>query len=271
MATLDINIRQANADFQAIKSAIINSGVVVDDGTKTSEYASKINGVYEAGRNSGIGEMWDSFQDYGNRDAYNAAFAYWDCEYIRPKYKVSPKEASSTIQTFFNNKGLKRVEKEYFDFSNCDRATYPSGSWYYMFCSCPYLEVIEDIGITNVYNFGNTFAWCGALHTIECIYPDVDTQFDGAFIGCYELVYLRVDGTIGQNGFDISWSTKLSKESITSIVNALSTTASGKSITLSKAAVNQAFETYAGVRDGSVSSEWLALADTRSNWTIALA
>lgn len=241
---------------------------------KLQTIAENVPRVYEAGAEAGKkaenNSWWDSVQDHGNRSAYNAAFAYWNCEYIQPKHKVSPTEASSTVQTFFSNKSLKKVEKKYFDFSNCDRATYPSGSWYYMFCSCPALEVVEDIGIRNVYSFGYTFAWCGALHTIECIYPDADTMFDGAFVGCYELVHLRVYGTIGQDGFNVSWSTKLDKESHLSIFGAFSTTAT-ISATLSKAAVDKAFETSAGANDGSTSAEWLALKATRQNVNILLA
>ena len=51
----------------------------------------------------------------------------------------------------------------------------------------------------------------------------------------------------------------------------LTDTASGKTITFSKTAVNKAFETSAGANDGSTSAEWLALVGTKPNWTISLA
>lgn len=63
---------------------------------------------------------------------------------------------------------------------------------------------------------------------------------------------------------------KLSKPSITSIINCLSTTTSGLTVTLSKTAVNNAFETSEGVADGSTSQEWLNLVATKTNWTISL-
>jgi hypothetical protein len=49
---------------------------------------------------------------------------------------------------------------------------------------------------------------------------------------------------------DLHWSTLLDKESILSFVNALSTTKSGLTTTLSLTAVNKAFETSEGVNDG---------------------
>lgn len=68
------------------------------------------------------------------------------------------------------------------------------------------------------------------------------------------------EGVIGQNGLNLQWSTKLSKASITSIINCLSTTTSGLTVTLSKVAKENAFTT----------EEWNALIATRSNWTISL-
>lgn len=44
---LQENINQVNSDFQKIKSAIIESGVSVEDGTPTSELGDKIKDIYE--------------------------------------------------------------------------------------------------------------------------------------------------------------------------------------------------------------------------------
>ena len=124
--------------------------------------------------------------------------------------------------------------------------------------------------MNNAYAYTYTFANDVKLHTIECIYPDADTIFNHAFDYCSGLIYLRVQGVIGQSGFDVKRSTKLSKESHISIVNAFSTTAT-ISATFSKVAVDKAFETSEGANDGSTSPEWLALVATRPNVTIALA
>ena len=84
------------------------------------------------------------------------------------------------------------------------------------------------------------------------------------------LVSITIEGAIGQTT-SFEWSTRLNRASITSVINALSTTTTGLTVTLSKTAVNKAFETSEGAADGSTSAEWLALVATRSNWTIALA
>jgi hypothetical protein len=65
---------------------------------------------------------------------------------------------------------------------------------------------------------------------------------------------------IGQKNFNVHWSPKLSKASIESIINALSSTTSGLTVTISKTAKEAAF----------TSAEWSALIATKSNWTISL-
>ena len=50
---LDVNIEQVDADFTSIKEKIIEKGVDVAKGTKTSEYASKVDEVYAKGQAAG--------------------------------------------------------------------------------------------------------------------------------------------------------------------------------------------------------------------------
>ena len=56
MASLQTNINQVNSDFQKIKAALIDSGVEVADGTRTSEYGKKVRDLYEAGQKSMVDE-----------------------------------------------------------------------------------------------------------------------------------------------------------------------------------------------------------------------
>ena len=81
-----------------------------------------------------------------------------------------------------------------------------------------------------------------------------------------------LEGTvIGTNGFNVQWATALPKSSITSIINALSDSTSGLSITLPFFAVNTAFDDGSLPLNGSDSEEWKALIATKPNWTINLA
>lgn len=267
MATLEMNVRQVNSDFQAIKDKIVEHGVEVADGTKTAEYASKVDDVFEAGKKAEYDAFWDAFQDNGNRTRYEYAFASgWSAESFNPKYDIKPTSA----QYMFNQCKAKVDFREVlaknnitFDFSNTGNDVS------YAFSNCSF-TAIPVINLTNLtkgdWSTIAIFGYNSTLHTIEkiIIKEDGSTPIYGWFYSALSLVEVRFEGVIGQNGLNLQWSTKLSKASITSIINALSTTTSGLTVTLSKTAVNNAFE------GGSTGSEWTTLIGTKTNWTISL-
>ena len=109
-------------------------------------------------------------------------------------------------------------------------------------------------------NLQNSFAGCPNLKYIRKLVVAAHTTFSNAFNNAEALEMLMLEGTIGQNGFDVHWSAFLNKASIESIINALSTTTSGLTVTLSQTAVNNAF----------TAEEWDALEATKTNWTISL-
>ena len=94
------------------------------------------------------------------------------------------------------------------------------------------------------------------------------TTFKIAFTDCGALISIdEIEGAIGNN-LSLAWSTLLNKDSITNLINALSTNTTGLTITFSKTAVNNAF----GIDiddDSTWTFEWMALRDTKSNWTFA--
>jgi hypothetical protein len=223
--------------------------------------------VFESGRAMGARdageitatEFWDGVTNGGERTGYSRAFSYWGCAYLRPTRKIIPTTADSGMNTFAQNSKLKKVEAAYFDFSQKPRGTGNQSGYYYTFYKCVALEEIEDIGMQADYCYYNSFRDCVALHTIAKIRCDENTIFTEAFTSSNKLENVTFEGVIGQN-LSIA-SPKLSKDSITNIVSCLSDTASGKTLSLSKTAVNNAF----------TDAEWTALADTKKNWTISLA
>lgn len=260
---LQNNVNQVNSDFNAIKDKIVECGVEVADGTPTYELRHKVTAVYNKGKQDEYDAFWDALQNNGNRVEYKFAFSQWAAEYIRPKYKVTT--VSGDIQAIFSGASkLKKVEKEYFSFSPTSTA-----SNNYMFLSCTSLLTIEDIGLfANTNNYG-TFQGCISLHTIEVFRVSEGSVLEGTFHNCFALENITIEGTIGK-AVDFKSCSKLSKASITNIMEHLSTTASGKTATFSKTAVNKAFETASGANDGSTSAEWVALKNTRTNWNFTL-
>jgi hypothetical protein len=246
--------------FNAIQDSIKAKGVEVAEGTKPRELANKVAEVYD----KATGDFWDIIQQNGNRTDYQSAFKNWSAEYIRPKYKVIPTVVNGATTTFEYCKQVKKIEAKHFDFSQKPTGNNNNAGYYCTFNGCSKIEEIEDIGLIPQYVYYQTFGYNNKLHTIAKIGSDVNTKYQNTFKECGELQNLTIDGIIGQNGFDIHWSTKLSAESLASIINALSTTTTGLTITLPTTAQAN-YEAVYG------SGSWNVLTATRSNWTIAYA
>ena len=221
--------------------------------------------AYEAGKQAENIKFWNGQTVNGNRTNFDYAFygEGWNDDTFKLPYTIQPTRAGYMF------KGCRITKSEHLkklNFSGCANfvQTFMESS-------------IEELGIIDTSNAGagfgglnQTFMYCQNLKKIEkVILPKTPMRIDG-FGYCSSLTEIRFEGT-AYSGFDLQWSTQLSKASIISIINALSTTTSGLSVTLSKNAVNKAFETSNGANDGSTSAEWLALVATKSNWTVALA
>lgn len=228
--------------------------------------------VYEAGKKSAYDAFWDSYQDYGKRASYAYAFAGrgWMQETFKPKYQFGQiVNAIYMFASFGGTNGdldLSQYMSELglsFDLSKVNSSTH-------MFSEA-YISHVPELNFT-----GHEILWVfmsnSNIKTIDKVIlrSDGSTKFQAPFQDAKELENVVFEGVIGQNGFDVHWSAKLNKASHISIVNALSATTTGLTVTFSLTAVNKAFETSEGANDGSTSDEWKALIATKSNWTISL-
>ena len=206
--------------------------------------------------------FWDAYQENGSRLNYNYAFAGtgWTEKTFYPKFNFKP---TGTYSMFYNNKfagDLAQRLKECnvtLDFSRVN-----DGTRTFMYASKT--TRIGSVNVSLAPSINEFFSWCTSLVTIdELTITETTTSGTNMFLNCYELQNLVFNGTVGFN-IGLPQSTKLTKASIKSIFNCLSNNVSGKTLTLSKTAVNNAFE------GGSTGTEWLALVSTKPNWSIAL-
>lgn len=180
----------------------------------------------EQGKQAEYDRFWDAFQQNGRDDVDMRYMFYgWTDEAYNPKYPI--RSSYSTISAIFRAAAITStiVDVDFSLTQVCSQAFYNATA----LVAIPKLIVCE----------ANTFA--------------------NAFDNCSALVDIAVEGKFGQN-INVQWSAALSKASITGIINALSGSASGKSVTLSKEAVDNAF----------TAEEWATLAATKTNWTINL-
>ena len=238
------------------------------DNIKSGELADKVNEVYEKGRQAEYDMFWDVAQANGTRKEYMYAFSgrAWRDSIFKPKYNLN---GSLYAYGMFYHCGVADLEEcikksgIIFDTSNFTSI----GS---LFANA-IVKVVPTITITNQVSLGSLFLNCYLLETIRklIIKTDGTNTFSDTFYKCEQLRNIEFEGVIGQNIW-FSQSTKLSKASILNIFSCLSDTATDKTLTLSKTAVNNAFETASGTADGSTSEEWLNLVASKPNWTISL-
>ena len=184
--------------------------------------------VYEKGKQTEYDRFWDNYQSNGSRVSYNSGFRGkgWNSEIYKPKYPILSTD-----------------------------------------CECLFSSItkIPDtlVPIDTTANLNYAFNWATGFVTIRELTVTANVTYTNCFDGLDKLVNITFKGEIGRN-ISFSYSDKLSKASIQSIVSHLSDTETGRTLTLKTTAINNAFT------GGSTGTEWLNLVATKSNWTISL-
>lgn len=238
--------------------------------------AENVPKVYEQGKVDQDKYFWDKYfieEKTTKNYSYYFAGRGWNPGNFHPKHDMRPGTATRMFAAFNYNGwenptgGFDLVARldelgVVLDFSNCTTMERAFDG-----ANIAHLGVIDlSKSTNNTGALGSKF-----LKKIDKVIVSANTTFSSTFSGASELKELTVEGTIAKSGFSVSASTKLDEASITSIINALSSTTSGLAVTLSKTAVDKAFETSDGANDGSTSTEWAALEAKKTDWTISLA
>ena len=131
---------------------------------------------------------------------------------------------------------------------------------------------LKSVYMPNIQRLGlNFFNDCPLLEEITLGTTSNPMQHASinSFYRCPSLVNFNYIGVLPVT-ITFEHSVKLNATSIKTIINSLSGSATGQTLTLSLAAVNKAFETSEGANDGSTTSTWNYLANVKQNWTITL-
>jgi hypothetical protein len=227
--------------------------------------------VYEAGEKSQHDVFWDDFQDDGARTAYNYTFKHFSDKSFYPKYDINIVGNGNAVFASTQITDLTTRLHECGVTLDTSKATTVNEFFAYSpnLTRVPIFSCVSAGANSAIYLFCNDYALIEVEKLI--LKADGSQSLNASFARCYELVTLNIEGVIGKGDLNLQWSTKLSKASIISVINALSTTTSGLTVTLNDVAVKRAFETSSGANNGNTSTEWQSLITTRSNWNISLA
>jgi hypothetical protein len=200
------------------------------------------NEGFEAGKQAEYDAFWDTFQldrntPTGRRLHYAYAFAYggWTDVNYNPKYPITPCNTSGIGSMFTWNVKVSDTK----------------------------------VPITAYGSCSNAFANSGIVRIPKLIFNGA-TNVSNMFLNCAKLEELYCEGEFAINGLDLSACTKLNRESIESVIDVLSDTTSGLSVTLSKTAVENVFPPYIDGEEIYDNLDWISLTNTKQNWTINL-
>lgn len=176
------------------------------EGIEEGYVEGKADGITEGieqGKQAEYNAFWENFQNSGKRFSYHFAFCGlfdssfkygWNDEFYNPIYPL----------TLGN--------------SDIGQMVYGQQIFYY---NCGITDTKVDI-IVNISELKSTFVNAYSLKTIRKIkLMRDDVTFTNAFTNCSALENLTIEGVISKNGLNLQWSTKLSHDSLVSIINCL--------------------------------------------------
>lgn len=154
--------------------------------------------VYDAGKQAQYGRFWDAYQENGERSNYNSAFrgAGWSDESYNPKYPIN---------IVFNN-GSASEATHCFSTSQITDTKVPIK--------------LSSAAATPLYTY--FFYYAANLVSVPLLEFDADfVHANSNFQGARNLENITFGGCITQSGLNLSYCTKLTEESLLSLINCL--------------------------------------------------
>ena len=212
--------------------------------------------VYDAGKKAEYDAFWNAFQANGERTNYRQGFSGegWTDTTFTPKYNIIVEGNAQNM--FWGSVIVDMVTA----LKNNNVTIDTSGATdlsYAFSCNSLYLPEVSAVSATNI---GNLFGYNRNLISIKklILKNDGSQTFSNVFYNCTALVKIDIDGVIG-NDIDFK-SCPLDNASFESVVSALSSTVTGKTVSFNKKAKEAAF----------TADEWATLTATKPNWTFNL-
>lgn len=208
-----------NKNYQDIADKI-RSLAGVETTYEPSEMPTGIESVYQKGQEAANEAFWGLYLNYGNPKYITYAFAGtgWNNNTFYPKYNIvaSASSANGMFRTCDITDLAGRLEEcgVTLDISKASGLQYLTS-----YSKITHFPVLDSSGTTIL---REVVASSDRLVTIDkfILRNSGDQTFDRVFVSCNALQNLVIEGTIGQNGFNVQWC-PLTFDSLVSIVNAL--------------------------------------------------
>ena len=193
------------------------------------DISAKVDEAFQLGVKNEYDRFWDEFQENGTRTNYIGAFKFgWNEETLKPKYDLVPTltGAAQMFQTspIIDLKGHLESIGRKLDTSQCTSILQMFQSSY-----IKYIPIIDASNCNN--NTGYTFSTDSPI-SIEKLIVSEKTIYSNNMFDDKNLESVIFEGTIANNGLNLSKCPKVNHESLMSIINALKSGVSGLTCTL---------------------------------------
>lgn len=229
----------------------IRTHLLTEDKYSLSDMPQAIDDVFlkgdsqgiEQGRQAEYDEFWDRAQTNGERHNYDYFFAGggWTRTNAKPKYKIYPTSTRAMFERNNNSSAPIQTLEDLgveVDFSRCSDLvnTFANSGFKYI------SKLTAKSG--SYANMSGCFQYCTQLEKIgefKVTTSSISTSSTNgiSFPNCTKLKEIYMSGTIG--AFFNAGACPLIKDSIVNIIEHLADNVSGKTLTLKKTAVNEAF------------------------------
>lgn len=181
------------------------------------EMATEQDAVFDAGKKAERIEMWSAVQNGGLRENYPQCFASaFNERNFYPAFDFNVKNCQYMFRSFAFYGDLDQRLKDCGVVLNTANISNASGMFDYAYS----VTKLPHLVLTSPLVLSLTFRSMLALKSLE-VTLGRETSYSDTFHTCSALENLLVHGTIGQKGFNVSASTKLTHDSLMSIINAL--------------------------------------------------
>ena len=208
--------------------------------------------TYEEGKKDAVGEFWDTYQQNGERTDYRNAFFFWDKDIFDPKYDLKPIDARQMFSYFLTPNtaasltDLLNKAGVVLDTSECTQFK----SMFY----ASKLTEIPNIDVRKALDVNSLFWASPNLKKVEMtVAENTVPNYTSVFATCKNLETLIIHGKFDKS-IDLGDCTKLTKQSVDGVIDALSANA-GETLTLPQTA-----ESY------HTADEWAAIKSAHSIW-----
>lgn len=222
MASINELFEQLSSGLASLASAI-RAKTGKTDTLGIEDMATEQDAVFEAGKKAERIEMWSAVQNGGLRENYPQCFASaFNERNFYPAFDFNVKNGLYMFRSFAFNGDLDQRLKDCGVVLNTENISNANGLFNY----ASSVTKLPHLVLTSPITLSLAFQSMIELKSLEVTFGR-ETSYSDTFHTCKALENLLVHGTIGQNGFKVSDSTKLTHDSLMSIINCLEAKTSG--------------------------------------------